>query len=99
GKLSHGIGIYTPRSLGTSRDAESACAAGITENKGDLLSIGERPVMHHWETRGRRFKSSRSDQEKPRISGAFCISGALMRIEQMPNKPIKTTGMRQKPPE
>jgi hypothetical protein len=25
------------------------------------MSIGEKPILHHWETRGRRFKSSRSD--------------------------------------
>jgi hypothetical protein len=26
------------------------------------VSIGEKPVLHHWETSGRRFQSSRSDQ-------------------------------------
>jgi hypothetical protein len=26
------------------------------------VSIGEKPVLHNWETRGRRFQSSRSDQ-------------------------------------
>src|ERR1700722_21028901 len=26
------------------------------------MSIPENTVLHHWETRGRRFKSSRSDQ-------------------------------------
>ena len=39
-----------------------------------------------WETRGRRFKSSRSDQRRPSIAGSFCIFGRQSPKEQKPNK-------------
>jgi hypothetical protein len=67
----HQNGRYPSRRAGTRRDARNACGTGTTENERDLLSISEKPVMHHWETRGRRFKSSRSDQKKPRKRALF----------------------------
>jgi hypothetical protein len=53
GELSHGKGRYTARTPDTSRDARSDCAAGITEIKGELLSIGGMPILHRWDTKQR----------------------------------------------